>query len=140
MGSVSIAPFPEIFLTPVAQPDPQGLGNLLLFDLSQGLIELQRSQPFSPTSAIVMVVPMLASEANAPVHLLDEIVAHQGFVLLFLGRHNSASMARWLIEYSPCTRKSKGSFPALTLFEDHLALFHLSIDNITRSKASLEHL
>jgi len=66
----------KILLAAVAQPHPQGLGNLVFLLFAQGAVQGQSLFPLLAAGGIVVGIPVTAGHPNAATHLFD-----QGFAL-----------------------------------------------------------
>lgn len=64
--------FPEVFFTPVAQPDSQHLRNLFFFAFGKAIVELERALPFEATWAVSVSIPVGSGNANATGCLFDQ--------------------------------------------------------------------
>ena len=62
----------EILLAPIAQPNPQDLGDLFLLRFGQPLIKTDSTSPLKAAGPVAMSVPMGTGEADATGRLLDE--------------------------------------------------------------------
>ena len=61
----------KVFLTAVAQPHPQYLGDLFLFGLGQWVVQRQGLFALVPTGSIVVGIPVAARYPNAAADLFD---------------------------------------------------------------------
>jgi hypothetical protein len=78
----------KIFFAAVAQPHSQRLRHLFAFSLAQRFIKLDGFFAFAPASPVVMRVPIAARHANPPARFLDEGLAGQRLVGMFLAGHS----------------------------------------------------
>ena len=75
---------PEIFLTPVSQPDPQDLGHFLPICFAQGFIERHSLLPLAPAGGIAVSIPETARLADHPTGFLDQSCTGQRYGVGFL--------------------------------------------------------
>lgn len=73
---------PKVFLTAIAQPYPQCLGNLFFLFFGQRVVECQRPIALTSTGGVVVSIPVASGNLNPPTHFLDQCCSCQGFVLL----------------------------------------------------------
>ena len=62
----------EIFLAPIAEPDPKFLGNLVPFGGAERFIKSNRLLPLAPTSPIVVSLPVFASHSDPTADLFQK--------------------------------------------------------------------
>ena len=77
----------EVFLAPVAQPDPEDPRDLFLLRLVEAFVERERPRPLKPTGPVAVGVPVRPREADAAGRLLHEFGTVQLVVGLSLGGH-----------------------------------------------------
>jgi CRP-like cAMP-binding protein len=66
----------EVLLAPVAEPDPQNLGNLILLLFGEGRVENQGAVPLGPANQVVVGVPGASGQADKAAGFLDGVVGH----------------------------------------------------------------
>ena len=78
----------EILFAPIPKPDPQHLGDLFLLLFGESLVKFEGALPLHATGAVLVGVPVGASQPNATVRLLDQGCTGELFVRdLFLFSH-----------------------------------------------------
>jgi len=81
----------KVLFTPVAEPHPQDLGNLLTLCRGQTLVESESPLPFPATGFVPMSLPEAPGYPDAPADFLEEGCSGEVFIALSVlpGRHCS---------------------------------------------------
>ena len=80
--------FAKIFFAAVAQPNSEGLWNLLALVFVESFVESKRALTLAAAGFVVMCVPLAAREADSAVDLLDQSFAYEWFIFVLLRRHS----------------------------------------------------
>ncbi len=62
----------EVFLTPIAQPDAENLGDLFFLGFGKAVVELQGALAFEARDTVAMGVPVGSREADSARRFLDQ--------------------------------------------------------------------
>jgi hypothetical protein len=67
--------FVEVLLAPIAKPHAKDLGDFLLFNLREGVIELKRTRALCAACGIPVCVPIAACKPYATTYLFEQGIA-----------------------------------------------------------------
>lgn len=84
----------EILFAAIPQPDPQDLGNLFLFRLTEPIVEGECPSPFESAGAVAMGIPVGAGQPDAPRRFLDQVGSAQFVVRFSFGWHGETGEDR----------------------------------------------
>ena len=77
----------EVFLTAIAEPDAQHLGNLIFFGVGELLVQGEGAFAFTAAGLVTVGVPVAAGEADEAADLFGERLAGEWGCGVFFGSH-----------------------------------------------------
>ena len=86
----------EVFLTAIAEPDAQHLGDLIFFGVGELLVQRESAFAFSSAGLVAVGVPVATGEADEAADLLGEGLAGERSCGVFFGGHGGVGCGGWV--------------------------------------------